>query len=317
LLETLLAVFLSAMLVLLIGAAINFYLRFVTVRRTKVEEAQLARALLQRIAEDLRGAVYVAPEESSSFDALAGDAGSVSGTDTGSSAAGDTGTGTGSGDSLGTSSRDSTTAVTPSGTVQAAPGLYGNQYELQVDVARFPRPEQYDVLLASGTDPLQANVGGHLRTIAYYLRGGESARANGSRQSSSPSGSGTAAGFLVRRVLNRAQSVFSTQLGDAAALDQGEQLLAEGVLAIEFMYFDGLDWYPDWDCSLRGGLPLAVSVTVIVLPPDGTEPADLPQQLATFSGDNVFRLTVQLPTAQPTFEDPTAAIGTASSTGGI
>jgi hypothetical protein len=195
--------------------------------------------------------------------------------------------------------------------------LYGNQSELQIDVSRFPRPEQYDVVMSAGMDPLLANVGSHLKTVSYYVRAANTTT-TGSSQSSSMTSAGDVQPVLVRRVLNRAEAVFAAQLGDAGSFERGEQLLAEGVLAIDFLYFDGLDWYPDWDCSLRAGLPMAVSITVVVLPPGGSEPPDLQEQLAAMAGENVFRLTVQLPTAQPTFEDPTAASSTTSSgTGGL
>ena len=53
---------------MLVAAAMSLHLRTVDVRRTGVEEAQLARAVLQMIADDVRSAVYVDPE---SFQPLA------------------------------------------------------------------------------------------------------------------------------------------------------------------------------------------------------------------------------------------------------
>jgi hypothetical protein len=59
LLELILALSLSVMLLMSIGMAINLYFRMLDVRRTNVEEAQIARAVLKQFADDLR--TQVAP----------------------------------------------------------------------------------------------------------------------------------------------------------------------------------------------------------------------------------------------------------------
>lgn len=57
LLEVIVALALAALLFALIGMTVGIYLRLADAGRAEVEEAQLARALLQRMADDLRGAV--------------------------------------------------------------------------------------------------------------------------------------------------------------------------------------------------------------------------------------------------------------------
>src|SRR3990172_5486813 len=106
LLEVLLALALTALILVALGMAIDFHFRVLDAGRAHVEEAQLARVLLHRIADDLRGAVYVEAASTS-----------ASGTPTTTAAA--------------TTSTDATT-----------PGIYGDAYSIQVDVSRLPQPHQ-------------------------------------------------------------------------------------------------------------------------------------------------------------------------------
>ena len=58
LIEVVLAVALSALLFVLIGAGMNAYSRLVSDRRANVVNAQAARSILNQIASDLRSAYY-------------------------------------------------------------------------------------------------------------------------------------------------------------------------------------------------------------------------------------------------------------------
>ncbi len=64
LLEVMLVLLITMVLVTAVGAALNIYLRSVEAGRAEVEQAQLARALLRRIADDLRSAVPVVVDSS-------------------------------------------------------------------------------------------------------------------------------------------------------------------------------------------------------------------------------------------------------------
>jgi prepilin-type N-terminal cleavage/methylation domain-containing protein len=57
LLELLLALSLTVVVLVLVNMAVDLHLRSLDSRRAQLEEAQLARAILRMIAEDLRGAV--------------------------------------------------------------------------------------------------------------------------------------------------------------------------------------------------------------------------------------------------------------------
>ena len=77
LLEVVLAVALTAIIGTLIATAIDFHLRQLTVQRTRIEEAQVARAVLRRIADDLRAATLYRPAETASPDEMSADTSST------------------------------------------------------------------------------------------------------------------------------------------------------------------------------------------------------------------------------------------------
>ncbi|MFO0790254.1 MAG: prepilin-type N-terminal cleavage/methylation domain-containing protein [Pirellulales bacterium] len=65
--ELILAVALSAILLSIIGLAINLYLMRVDSDRGRVEEAQLARSVLNMITDDIRGATIYKPQDTSAI----------------------------------------------------------------------------------------------------------------------------------------------------------------------------------------------------------------------------------------------------------
>src|SRR3954468_8310980 len=68
--ELILAVALSAILLTLVGTAINLYLMRIDADRTRVEEAQLARSVLSMIADDIRAASIYKPQDATQPAAL-------------------------------------------------------------------------------------------------------------------------------------------------------------------------------------------------------------------------------------------------------
>jgi len=70
LLELILAMSLSILVLMAISLAINLHFRALDVRRTNVEEAQVARQALKRIADDLRGVVVHTPPDLSGLEAI-------------------------------------------------------------------------------------------------------------------------------------------------------------------------------------------------------------------------------------------------------
>lgn len=337
LLEVFLVLIITGVLIAAIASAINIHLRVSEVGRTEVEQAQLARAILGRIAGDIRNAVpHIEPVESAAgatSDDIASAAASASsalggtgtsgatsassssggGTTSGSAASGSSGSGaqtlqplktlstlstlkpqSASSSSSGTSSgaaggysagnsssggSSSTTSAESESTAETTPvkppGIYGDQYTLQVDVSRIRRPGTFTPIGISGDAP------GDVKTVSYELVS----------YPGSPEADGFPALGLYRRSIDRAAANFNASAGSSATDEL--QLIAGEVASLEYRYFDGTTWQTSWDSS-GGTLPTAVEIAITLQAPataaiSSSESLTLPQ---------VYRLTVAIPAAQ-------------------
>lgn len=320
LLEILLTLAMSVVLMILVGGAIQFYTRNMNVREMDIRQTQLATAVMQMIEDDLRATLHSEPFDLSGLELIlqaSGGTGAIDddaaddGTDL--SAAGiDTPV-----DDDPTEPADVTTLdLTIGAAVMATPGLIGNQTQIQVDLSRLPRLEEYLRML----DPDATNIDdipSDLKTVAYFVQppgtiGGvedplssmiadpnlaESLLiADGDSGGGSGGDSGGGSGGLVRRSLDRAATTQAASTGALTLLNQTGELLAPEVLAIEFEYWDGTLWQLQWSSDDMGELPMAVKVVLTMADPtimaeDGSGPDT--------SATRTFTHVVRLPLAQP------------------
>lgn len=224
---------------------------------------------------------------------------------------------TGTMGSNGTTSTAATQTGAIAGKGDYVAGLYGDQYSLTFDMTRLPRLDEYASIVANNVQDAIVQVPSDIRTVSYYLAGSSpmtQATAAASRQagmaslkanslrdpSAALSGSG-----LVRQERDRSLASYSQVAVDYSKLSQdtGEELLAEEVTRLEFRYFDGYEWWPDWDSDQRGGLPVAVEIVVgladrkldtetATTTASANNPSDVPQELT-------YRLVVRIATAEP------------------
>lgn len=325
LLEVVLALALTALVLGALGLAIQVNLRATDTGRADVARAQLGRAVLRQIADDLRAAVWYEPPDVAS---LASAGGSAAGNSSGSNSTGGSGAPAGSGGQSaggpgsggtpagGSSPSTSGSSTTGGESAQSAgsteslglpekPGLYGGRDWLEVDVSRLPRVDQYQ--------PAQGSVAGasgdltsDIKTVAYYLASSPYAPA-----AATAGGSG-----LWRREVDRAVTIWAVANGNSSGLNQGGEPLAAEVSSLELSYYDGTEWLTEWDSSELGGLPLAVEIVVGI---------DLTPELSTATRNGLasttaadpdiatFHLLVHLPVAQPL--DSAGAAGEASDSG--
>lgn len=325
LLELLVALGLVTILLAALGAAIDFHYRVVQKARDQVEEAQLARALLDRIAKDIRGAV---PYDPVNFEKLI--PGLVTqGGQGGLSALGEAAgldselfgelTGETEGTTLG---GDWTTTTLP----RTVPGLYGGSDWIEVDVSRLPRPDQLssEILLAS--EGMLVDRVSDVKTVAYFVVSPEETINYTFSQAPGVTGFEEQGG-LVRRELDRAVTAWAAQAGELDAIDQQLEPIAPEVAAIQFAYFDGTQWIDSWDSDAQGCLPKAVEVRLYLrtrtgpdaqasvlqasLPEEQTGAPSLPEDLSSGLETgvyHVYRTVVYLPAAHET--------GTLGATGG-
>jgi uncharacterized membrane protein YgcG len=337
LMEVILALGLAVAVMAAMGTAIFVHLRAVDKTRVAIERDQLARVLLRYMSNDLRAAVRREPFDDSALKAMLQGAKSAGGRSSGGGSSGQSNSqaGSASGSSGGnsssqnsqssqnsenssqssgssqssssssgasggssTESSSSTTSTTP-----PVAGVYGTAYDLQVDIARVPRPDEINTALAAG-----APVLGDIKTVYYFL----ASAATGVL----PSG----ATGLMRSEMNRAQALYASQNGNTDVILQNAQPLAVEVVGLEFRYFDGTQWLTEWDSQASNGLPLAIEIAVAIPDPlhpiDGVPAGSLFDPLSGIDPDIVFRTLVQLPNAQLSSSTSGSSTSGAESTSG-
>ncbi|RMF93964.1 MAG: hypothetical protein D6741_13110, partial [Planctomycetota bacterium] len=262
LLEVILALGLVAILVAALGSAIDFHFRAVAHVRSQTEEQQLARALLERIARDIRGAV---PYDPIDFEQLvpgmvtttsAGDLGEL-----GEEGGFDSDILFGTSSDSGTGEEDTTDDLTALTLPHPVPGLFGESTWLQVDVSRLPRPDQMTTDVIYSADGLTLDRVSDVKSVAYFVVDADSASSY--TYSNRPGISDfEESGGLVRRELDRAVTQYASESGLLDLVDEELEPVAPEVVDIQFSYFDGSTWQSSWDSDLNGSLPTAVEVVL-------------------------------------------------------
>lgn len=309
--EVILAIALSAVLLALIGTAINLYLRRVETDRSDVEEAQLARTILAMIAADLRATTVYQPQDmgnlgqvmsaSAEFDVDSIDAPGTGSSGFGSGGASSSGSGSGTGQSAGGSTQ--ATEIVPV-------GLNGLLDELSIDISRLPKPDElFSVVTGYTNVPTMVDAmqpiattpdvvrPSDVKTVHYFVRQGVQVDPNGpSPTSLAPIEQNLASG-LVRQEIDRATRNWADVSGDSALLESGQTLLAPEVVKIEFRYFDGSAIADIWDMQERQGLPVAIEVRIWLV---SSYDAAIEAGIANFYTDpaayaHEYRQTVYLP----------------------
>ncbi len=282
LLEMLLTLSLCVVLMILVSGAMSFYVREMATAERLFRQSQIASAVLQMIEDDLRMTLTTRPIDTAPLNDVLASASSplsalgISGAGSGSSEeellpedpglvdAGESGTE----DSLDAESLD----LSLGGTVLQSPGLIGSATQLQVDVSRLPRLEETVI------DPALAISNGRLldrpsdiKTISYFVEPpgfgtsidalAELATASGIASSSSGKVEG---GGLVRRELDRAITTQAATTGGLSRLGSAGEVISPEVSAIQFEYFDMINWMPFYSTDEMGFLPPLIRVTLVV-----------------------------------------------------
>lgn len=373
LLELILALSLSVILLFAVGMSLRLYWRSFDAKRTNVEQAHLARAILRKMEDDLRTAIQYTPVDLSGLESMAnasslagalagmtsaGTPGSTPSGGAGASSGGSGGSGSSGGGStpMGNSASSSspipnsagqgaagaastsgaasagsastggaaTSGQSASGTpteeepVEETPppviGLYGSAYQIQFDVSRLPRVDEY----GSGSPTSMVQIPSDIKTVTYYVRGettegsgtistfGSGGSGSTAPGSSEPSASGQGRG-LMRLEMDRAVSAFGQTSGSASSDYDSAKLLASEVTSIAFRYWNGTEWASDWNSDEMGGLPLAVEIVMTMA--DANSEATPVQNSGTtgaISTEPTYRIVVSLPTASlpPPVEEP-------------
>ncbi len=279
LIEIVLTLSLAVVLMVLVGSTLQFYSSNMTVQDSDVRQVQLATSILQLIADDLRASVYGYTFDDSSLETFLAGAGGQAAETAGAAPTEDEAA------AMGTSTT-TTETETASETVDLStsmlalekPGLMGNQMQMQFDVSRLPRVEQWTQVLSS-TPGVMADVPSDMKTVTYYIQPpGTTGGVTDPLQTVLPQNSGlanVAAGGLVRRQLDRAATNFASTSGNISGLLLSGELIASEVVAIGFEYFDGTVWQMSWNSDSSQAMPRAVRITLTMSDPNAVATDDV------------------------------------------
>lgn len=313
LIELLLSLALIVVTTALVGSLMQMFSRNFAMRGDDIRREQLARALLSRIADDIRAVVLPQEYDSSVLEQLLGASGG-SNPSNAATASNSTSSLASSASSTGAAGSTSTTDPASGGDLSATvttslqPGIYGDQYSLIVDVSRIPRPDEYIMQTASISDHFIADVPGDMKTVTYFVQSPTNMGVDDTLaqfESANVSSNGQASG-LVRRQLDRAVTAYAEEMGNTQRLQRTGDLLAPEVVALEFAYFDGTDWLTEWDSSTQS-LPWLVEITLAMQTATAGETTPftpgisislLPYADRKAYGIEVYQLVVAIPGAQ-------------------
>jgi hypothetical protein len=291
LLEVILALGLSVMVMALVGMALNTTLHLVDSGQTKTQRDQLARAIMGKIAGDVRATVRYEPFDSSGMMSVAST--SKSGSSSSSQSGGTTVKSSTSSSSSSSSSDSSSSDGSSSSTTQVVAGLTGDQYGLIVDIGRLPRIDEYTS--GASDNNSSAVLPSDVRTITYFLAGDTAPASQVVSTTNVVDGSG-----LVRCEMDHAMSQYASQQGQSTLTNA--TVIAPEVLALEFQYFDGAQWDLSWDTVANSGLPQAVKISMVLSDPSQTgKPGYTQPQFASVADaasqdpDSVYSTVVRLP----------------------
>jgi len=144
-------------------------------------------------------------------------------------------------------------------------GVYGNATQLQIDVSRLPRPDQY-VAIVDQSNPSMPAVPSDVKSITYFVQTPELANGQVRDVLSGSSQTPQVASGLVRRELDRSVLQYAANYGSMDSVLRTGELIAPEVIGIQFQYFDGAAWLTEWDSEQMGGLPVAIEVVVLIQP---------------------------------------------------
>lgn len=317
LIELLLSLALIVLATALIGALLQMFSRNFVSRGDDIRRVQLARAVLNMMAEDIRSVVLEQPYDGTVLEQQLGAGGGTGGGEAGSGAAG---TGLAS-DQAATDmgATDDAAAMDDELMAEYSLGIYGDQYSLRVDVSRLPRSDEYFVQQATLIDSELNDVPGDIKTVTYYVQTGtnqgvsddlaifgDSANTNGF------------VGGLVRRALDRGVASYAEEIGDIDRLQRSGDLVAPEVIAMELAYFDGLEgqWVYQWN-SEEQSLPWLIQISLAMqsataadetsaLEP-GTPISSLTLEDRRAYGIEIYELIVAIPGANLIAADAAAA----------
>ncbi len=292
LVELILAIALTAILLVVISTAVEVQLRAFQNATRKTDRDRLVLALLRRIAADLHGAVGPAADKQDTT--VGGSSGEDKNAVDDSAAV--------------LADEFESTLISSIGDTSGPIGLRGESDQLWIDIlrARASNSDASDATTWFADVPVPKNSG--IRTILYYVVSSEESTAPEEMKQASDR-----AGGLVRREFVEPIASYARQLGLLEELDTSARPMAADVIGIVFRYHDGNDWCDTWDSTTTGELPRAIEITLLFAPDTTLASGTSDLSGPPLSTDDAladaaeYRLVVSLPIETP--DDGSASTG--------
>lgn len=273
LLELMIAVGLTGLLMTALYSAMKIYFDLQLDSNEEIERQQVARALLRQITRDIQSVVFVKQtvvdeeEDTTTTTELDGNA-------------------------YGESAIDPETVSTT-----YTSGLVGTSTDLQLFISRPDRTLGY----VSAQELTSADQRTGDLMIVRYLMANKSGGGLGSAIADREAPGGESGAIGLARVAGDLYGL-STAVETDEEYPQlsAAKLQAKEVSAIQFRYFDGIEWLEEWDSTALNDLPKAIEVTLTLrnlesasdaLNADDEDPYAMPE--------TTHRMVVPIPVAEP------------------
>lgn len=281
LLELILSLGLSIVVLLIIGMAIQLYLFALTEQQRFIERKQVARGILEMIANDLRAAIQYKAEDYSDLENLVqtqalqiNQAMSLGGEEGEEEEA-----------------EEEAPPIVDEENVDFRPTFLGTEQYILLDVSRLPRLDEYNPLVANFDADVQTPS--DVKSLAYFI-----SLTEGGNQSEVEFAGTNAPGGLYRRSIDRAVAAYRGDTSIIQEPDEFTKLVAGEIAQLQFRYFDGEEWQTEWDSVERNGFPPAVEITLVLDPARASAGSNY--AYGGFNQDTMetFRTVVHLPAAE-------------------
>lgn len=293
LLEVVIALSLSLLLLTAVYGAIRLQYRLTNSGREQMERAQLSRAILRQIENDIRSVVWQLQEPAQSSE----DEESTSAVDDAAAMADS---------STGSTSEPVVIESTDDAFTSGSSGIFGDSQNLVLHISRPSRSLVYGV--SPGDDTVTDRS--DLASVSYFIADGSAGGLSAAVASQHGGGSSVLGGVvgLARMEGDRLSIELAGENEAVDSLASAAQLLAPEVVSIEFAYWDGLEWLDSWDSVSSGALPSAIGITIGLdtetAVEDRTMAGQLQQALTTgeaaeTSQPALIRYVVAVPLAEP------------------
>ncbi|QDU37743.1 Pseudopilin GspJ [Maioricimonas rarisocia] len=302
LLEVIIALGIGLILLAGIYSAIEVYMRITITGQDQVAQAQIIRAIFNRMSNDAASVVFAVPEEETEDEESLEDP-----------ATGDLPEEDAAEEEIVIDVGDSVSAMQ-----QTSLGIVGDSTTIMLHISRPARGLSYAEAINAGSIVTRTS---DLMSVSYFLAAEGGSSLGAAVASLATSGGATAPGGfaasdsdgivgLARLEGDRMALDYADAQADIDGMAQASKILAPEVVYLQFRYFDGIDWWDVWDSQTEGRLPRAIEVTLGLRPiPELTSSARVTPADSTSNNDTeeeslrFVQQIIAIPLSEPYIEE--------------